>query len=299
MHFKKADIITFITSLCLLVALCLVFNKLSRGAFFVRDRERAHTQAFVSEEFAIKEEKKNEASKAIESHVATTSVKVPVFVYHSVRPYIQGESKSQDAYDITPELFEEQLTYLEDNGYTTVSMDELSYLMSKGVKETDTKKRVVLSFDDGWENQYTYAYPLLKKHRMTATFYIYTHPVGYRNFLTWPQIREMRQGGMEIGSHTLTHPLFKKINEEDIRKEISESKTKIEKELGVPVRHFASPFGYSNAHIEDIIEEAGYDTGRTIYRGIVQKDPYALRGNLMTDSLNDFIKVLEGKDPYK
>ena len=86
---------------------------------------------------------------------------------------------------------------------------------------------------------------------------------------------------------------------EDIKREIRESKIQIEKEIGSPVKHFASPFGYSNAHIEDVIESSGYDTGRTIYRGSVQKDPYALRGYLVTDSMDDFIKVLNGKDPYR
>lgn len=299
MHFKKSDTLTFLISIVVLVLLCLAFNKLSRGSFWVRENSRPHAEGFITEETAIKEEKKVESSKGVEAHIATSTVSVPVFVYHSVRPYVQGESKSQDAYDITPELFDEQLTYLEDNGYTAVTLDELSDLLGKGVKTSDTKKRVVLTFDDGWENQYTYAYPLLKKHHMTAMFYVYTKPIGYKHFLTWPQLKEMKQEGMEVGSHTLTHPFFKKSSEDDLKKEILESRLILEKELNVPIKHFASPFGYSNAHIEDVIKESGYETGRTIYRGSLQRDPYALRGYLVTDSMDDFIKVLNGKDPYR
>ena len=255
---------------------------------------RPEPRVFVPEEVSVKEEMVQQLAK-VENVTATTTVRVPIFVYHSVRPHIVDESALQDAYDITPELFEQQLLYLKNNNYEVITMDKLYEIMQDSKKNNSTKKRVVLTFDDGWENQYKYAFPLLKKYGVPAMFYVYTRPLGYKHFLTWNQLHEMKDAGMEIGSHTLTHPFFKKSDEKSLRFEITESKKVLEKKLGIPINHFAAPFGYSNEHIESIVKEAGYKTGRTIYRGPHQSNPYSLRGDLLTDSMKDFINALEQK----
>ena len=308
MNFKKEDISTVVIIVAILFLLCLFFNKLHRGYYFFtnpiklnkafvseeqQEMKKKIASFFVTEEMSVIEEKK--IQETVVEEVATSSPKIAIFVYHSVRPHILHESKIQDTYDVTPELFEEHLRYLKENGYTVITMDRLESDLLHGIKKTDTTKRVVISFDDGWENQYTYAYPLLKKYKVPAIFYVYTQPLGYKHFLTWQQIKEMKANGMEIGSHTLTHPFFKKINDEKLRFEISESKKRLEKELGSPVNHFASPFGYSNTYIESVVKESGYHTGRTIFRGVHHKDMYSLRGNLLTDSMKDFIEVLDKK----
>ncbi len=248
----------------------------------------------VLEETSVKEERVQQLAK-VENATATTTVRVPIFVYHSVRPHILNESALQDAYDVTPELFEQQLMYLKNNNYEVITMEALYNMMKKGRDVSDTKKKVVLTFDDGWENQYKYAFPILKKYGVSAMFYVYTRPIGYKHFLTWEQLREMKHSGMEIGSHTITHPFFKKSDEKSLRFEIIESKKVLEEKLSIPINHFAAPFGYSNEHIESIIKEAGYETGRTIYRGPHQSNPYSLRGDLLTDSMKDFINALEQK----
>ncbi len=300
MLIPKREHITVATATFLLLFLCLAFNKISYGTFIVHGQMKEQTELlvplYVPEDVAVTEEKKQLEYKKNDTEVYSTStLHVPIFVYHSVRPYIEGESKSQDAYDVTPELFEKQLQYLKDNNYEVITMDTLDALFTKGIATNDTKKRVVLSFDDGWENQYTYAYPLLKKFGVSGMFYVYTRPLGYKHFLTWEQIIEMKNSGMEIGSHTLTHPFFKKVDDTQLTHEISDSKKEIEEKIGSPVLHFASPFGYTNAHIEEFIKKAGYHTGRTIFWGALQSNQFSLRGNLVTDDMNDFIKVLQEK----
>lgn len=222
------------------------------------------------------------------------SIKVPIFIYHSVRPHMSGESKRQDAYDITPELLEEQLAYLHDHGYTALTLNELVRDLALGTTAPVTKP-VILTFDDGWKNQYRYAFPLLKKYHLTATFYIYTKPIGTKkHFLTWDQVGEMDAAGMTIGSHTLTHPYLKGLSETELKKEIGESKKIIETQLKKPVLHFASPFGYSSPEIVRLLQEAGYKTARTTYRGIFHDtdDALTLRGILVTDNFSDFVAVL-------
>ncbi len=219
------------------------------------------------------------------------ALKIPIFIYHSVRPYYAGESKIQNQYDITPELFEQQLKYLHDNGYTTITLDELAMDMKHGALPPATKP-VVLTFDDGWHNQYAYAFPLLKKYGATATFFIYTNSIGKRHFLTWGELKDMDAAGMTIGDHTLSHPYFKTLPLDKVTVEVTESKKIIERELGKPVTHFASPFGYSNPAIIAILKAAGYTTARTTYKGVYQDNPLRLYGILVSDDLNDFVKEL-------
>ncbi len=229
-----------------------------------------------------------------DSGAPASSIKIPIFIYHSVRPHVP-ESALQDKYDITPELLESQLAYMRDNGYTTISLDDLVRDVEAGTT-TPVERPVILTFDDGWENQYVNAFPLLKKYNMTATFYVFTNPISKKeHFLTWDQLREMDQAGMTIASHTLTHPYLNEISSDELKREITESKKIIEAEIGKPVRHFASPFGYTDAEVVQDIALAGYATGRTTYAGEYhsKNDLLETRGYLVDDSLDDFIKVLK------
>lgn len=242
----------------------------------------------------IEVEKSNQ--KKPEEPVTIESIKVPIFIYHSIRPHIPDESYSQDAYDITPELLEKELSYLKNNGYTTVGPSDLESYLKSGTT-SPVENPVILSFDDGWRNQYTYAFPLLKKYGLTAIFYIYTNPIDNNSphFLTWDMVKEMQEAGMLIGSHTLTHPLFREIDVKEAKKEISNSKRILEKELGIKIDAFASPFGLTNGTIEELIKEAGYKTARTTLRGVFHnKDSiYHLSGILVDDSFENFVAELK------
>ena len=224
-----------------------------------------------------------------------SSIKVPIFIYHSVRPYIPGESVMQDRFDITPELFQQQLSYLQSHGYTTITPNMLERDIKMGTT-TPIAKPVMLTFDDGWENQYKYAYPLLKRYHMVATFYVYTKPIDNAklSYLSWDQLHEMQTGGMTIGSHTLTHPLLRRLPLADAERQVTESKKVLEKELQRPVLHFAPPYGYTNPQIETLIKKAGYTTARGTHRGVVHSanDLYNLQGYFVSDSLNEFIYIL-------
>lgn len=222
-------------------------------------------------------------------------VKVPIFIYHSVRPYIPGESVMQDRFDITPELFEQQLSYLQSHGYTTITPNQLARDIKIGTT-TPELKPVLLTFDDGWENQYKYAFPLLKKYHMVATFYVYTKPIdnGKLSYLSWDQLREMQAAGMTIGSHTLTHPLLGHLTPTDAEKQIVESKKVLEGELHRSTLHFAPPYGFTNSQIEALIKKAGYTTARGTHRGVLHSmsDLFNLQGYFVSDSLNEFIYIL-------
>jgi peptidoglycan/xylan/chitin deacetylase (PgdA/CDA1 family) len=227
-----------------------------------------------------------------EKNPTANSVKAPIFIYHSVRPHIKNEAVEQDLYDITPELLESELKYLNEHGFTTILPSDLARYFDGQFNLPE--KPVVLSFDDGWQNQYKNAFPLLKKYHAKAIFYIYTGVIGTNHFMTLDEIKELEAAGMAIGSHTLTHPFFRTTSEMAVRREIFESKKILERELGRPVTDFASPFGYSNESIRAFVKEAGYTTARTTYKGIYHSkaDLLYLTGILTNDSFGDFIAVL-------
>lgn len=222
------------------------------------------------------------------------AIRVPIMIYHSVRPHVQ-ESALQDAYDITPELLEAEVLYLKRHGYTTITFKDLSNAMNGGPALPE--KPVILSFDDGWENQYVYAFPMLKKHGVVGTFYIYTNPISRnKHWMTWSQIIEMDKAGMEIGGHSRTHPyLTKIIDNAALDKEIMQPKAIIESHLGHPITTFAYPFGFYNARVVAAVKRAGYLSARNVFKGVWQDTPhrFEIRGALSTDRMKDFVSYLE------
>lgn len=195
------------------------------------------------------------------------SVALPVIVYHGVRPNYLGETAEIKRYTVEPVTLDNELAYLRDNNYHVVSLVALSKYFDEGVPLPT--KPIVLTFDDGWKNQYTYAFPLLKKYGFTATFFIFTSAVGHKNFMSWDEIREMDTAGMTIGGHTRTHPYLTKITDPQIlEKEISGGKEVIESHIGHKIEVFAYPFGLYNATTTKAVRKAGYRIARTSKPGL-------------------------------
>ncbi len=225
---------------------------------------------------------------------STSVLRVPVMIYHSVRPHV-SESSLQDAYDITPELLAQEIEFLKVNGYTCIRFSDLVAAMDGTT--TLPAKPVILSFDDGWENQYVYAFPILKKYKVPGTFFIYTNPVGRNpHWMTWSQIVEMDRAGMEIGGHSRTHPYLTKIIDNHLLdKEIAEPKAIIEAHIGHPIYAFAYPFGFYNARVVAAVKRAGYVVARNVFNGVWQDAAhrYEVRGALSTDRITDFERYLK------
>ena len=129
---------------------------------------------------------------------------------------------------------------------------------------------MIISFDDDWEGQYTYALPLLKKYGFTATFYIWVVVVGMKHHMTWDEVKELDAAGMQIGCHTLTHPFLQRVRSDDaLRREIVVSKKRIEEHIGKPVTTFAYPFGQYNERVVSFVREAGFTSARSTWPGVV------------------------------
>src|SRR6202140_5348829 len=188
---------------------------------------------------------------------------VPVLMYHSVGP-------GTDPLGVSEAELDAHLGYLQQAGFQAISLGEmLDPLQGHGAMPANP---IVLTFDDGTADAIERALPLLKKHGHRATFFIvagFTAPDGAprhveqskqgpRSYLTWPEVRALRDAGMEIGSHSVSHPRLSSLPKAQVRNEIFESKNMLERGLGQPIEFFAYPFTARRKNTAAQVRAAGY-----------------------------------------
>jgi peptidoglycan/xylan/chitin deacetylase (PgdA/CDA1 family) len=212
--------------------------------------------------------------------------KIPILMYHSISHDASVKFKQ---FTISPVLFSDQMLYLYQNGYNTVNSTECSKMLFQD-STNFPGHFVALTFDDGFADFYTYALPILKKYNFTATLYITTGFIGKtstwlqregvaaRPMLTWEQIGEIHQSGIECGAHTHHHPQLDTLPISIVRNEIVHSKQLLEQYLEQDVLSFAYPFGYSTAAVRRIVRDAGYTSACVVKHAISTErtDPFAL-----------------------
>jgi peptidoglycan/xylan/chitin deacetylase (PgdA/CDA1 family) len=195
---------------------------------------------------------------------------VPVLNYHKV-------DDIDHSLALTPAEFEEQISYLAANGYHAITPDQLIGYLKYGRCLPD--KPVLITFDDGYADNYVNAYPILKKYGFTATIFLITDFIGAdERFLTWEQVREMHKNGFVFGSHTASHQPLTKLRPQDAAAELAGSAREIERRLGARPRYFAYPTGAYNLKVEELVRQAGYRAAFTVRYGQVgiESDPFAL-----------------------
>jgi len=219
------------------------------------------------------------------------AVEVPILVYHHIRQRVSFSSRTERRLTVTPEVFDQQMKYLQENGYHVITFENfVGYL--EGESELPDKP-VIISFDDGWEDQFVNALPKLEEYHYNATFFVITNFVDAPGFLSWPQLRRILASGMRIGSHTRSHPRLDKITDPGMLwDQIYASKQTLESQLGAAVEEFAYPFGSYNAAAASMVRSAGYRAARACCIGRVQSDAYALRAVMAPSDLAKFGKYL-------
>jgi len=188
---------------------------------------------------------------AMESAKQQSEFTLPILAYHRVCP------EQSDATCVQTAEFERQLTWLMRAGYETISFDDLmKWELGIGLLP---KKPVILTFDDGYLDNYTILYPMLRERRMKATVFLTTGFIGTEGYLNWQQVRRMKEGGIEFGAHTRTHPNVTILNSEKQRfEEITGSKQEIEKQIKRPVLAFSYPYGFYDDRSKQVVKASGY-----------------------------------------
>ncbi|MGE5074203.1 MAG: polysaccharide deacetylase family protein [Anaerolineae bacterium] len=192
------------------------------------------------------------------------AVKVPILLYHHI-----AVSPVNSRYYVPPDTFEAELKLLHDWGYSTITTSMLVQAIQKGTSLPP--RPMLITFDDGNEDNYTNAFPIMQKYGFTGVLYIVVQYMNLPNYMTVDQIKEMAAAGWEVGSHSETHRNL--VGDEDVlRYEIVQSRKDLEDRLDLPVLTFAYPFGVENgaaadyAHFADYIAAMGA-TGYTADQG--------------------------------
>ncbi|WNC17574.1 polysaccharide deacetylase family protein [Brevibacillus brevis] len=176
---------------------------------------------------------------------------VPVLEYHSI------QDNQKDPYCVAPAKFEEELRSILRMGYHPITATELLQMWTK--HQAAVPKPILLTFDDGYEDNYTHLYPILKKYHVKATIFLATSFIGRPNFLTWDEIKQMQQSGIvDFESHTVHHPNLLKEKTDEVKAEFEQSRKVLEAHLHKPVRVLAYPFGNHKTYMYPMLKKAGY-----------------------------------------
>jgi len=211
---------------------------------------------------------------------------IPILMYHSIS---NREERTHPYYRTvtTPEVFAQQMRFLHENGYSAVSVDEVVEILQGRRKITG--RPVAITFDDGFQDFYTNAFPVLSRFGFTATMYLATGYIGRspQSFMgvecmTWDQVRELRDASIHFGSHTVTHPQLRSLRNEDVQAELRRSKETIENKLGAPVSSFAYPYAFPEtdrafiAMLRQLLLDSGYRSGASTMIGTAANGQEAL-----------------------
>lgn len=231
---------------------------------------------------------------------------ITVFMYHQIANLPFSNDPLHLA--VPPEKFEQQMRYLHDHNYKSISLKDAVNYWRKG--QAHPPKLFVLTFDDGYQDFYTTVFPILDKYKFKATVFLVANQVGQKTdwqgqrnaqsaqLMTWSEIRELSQYGITFGNHTLTHPRLTKLKPEIAQREISDAKLKIEDNLGIEVDLFCYPFTANNKKIQQLVEESGHvaacagDRGKWSLFNIWRDECRRI------DSLRSFCRKAKGRNQH-
>ncbi len=211
-----------------------------------------------------------------------TRYEVPVLMYHALAPVWH-----EPLNNVQPGHFEQHMAYLKQHGYKVLALSEFVDEIKSG-REHD-RKSVVITFDDGYENNYTAAFPVLKKYGFPVTIFAEVGRIGAPRHFTWEEVKEMSRQGVDIQSHLMTGAYLPGVSREQAVYEMTESRRVLEMNLGRPVHFLAYPIGGFSEDVKQMARQAGYQAAFATNRGYdrTAKDLYELKRIRVKDSDGD------------
>ena len=222
-------------------------------------------------------------------------MKYIALMYHNLSSNSESVSPGDRPYVLKTEVFERQTNYLYQKGVWVTSLEEMLANLYCGTNPSKGMA-VVPTFDDGHISNYTKAFPILLHFGFKGTFFLTVGSIGSEGCISWDQAREMQEAGMEIGSHTLTHPRPIELSDDQLRFELVESKRILDLNLPKPVSSLSSPTGFYNSRMREIAKETGYQCLCIGKVGVNDgdSDPYSLNRVAIKDrtSLEAFYEIV-------
>ena len=230
--------------------------------------------------------------------------KVPIIFFHNIN-LVPRKAKIKGCFT-TPHKFKKQMEFLYKNNFQTVLLEDIVGWI-QGKNELP-EKPVAITFDDGYRDNYLYAFPVLKEYRYKATFFIVPALIGRNNewaiqkgemqkpLMSLDEIRTMKDHGFRFGSHTLTHRVLTGIDPEQARHEVIRSKEKMESLLETACHFIAYPAGFHNEAVQNMVKLAGYKGALTTQPGFVenQSNPYLMNRFEVLRRQSSKLKFLTG-----
>lgn len=187
---------------------------------------------------------------------AATSVKVPVLMYHR----IETNTNVKDTWQISLNEFKQEMKYLKDNGYTTLTNDQFYNIITK--KASMPAKPVLLTFDGATIDFYNNAYPILKQYGFNATEYVVTDQIGTSwgspsdiiRIMNENQLKTVASNKIELENHSTTHGHIANLSTAELTKRVSAATAKLESFTNKPVKYFAYPFGESSNNFVNVLK---------------------------------------------
>lgn len=240
--------------------------------------------------------------RTCDNHTVVTE-RLPILMYHRIAP---TGSDEMSRYRVTPTAFEEQLKYLHDCGFYTVSWEEWRQAMWR--RQPLPGRAIAITFDDGYLDFFEYAYPLLKHYGFSATVFLVSEQIGKSNYwdsvygetvrlMDWQHIHQLQQEGIEFGSHTVSHRQLTALSTTEVVKEGARSRAILERFLEKRIRAFAYPYGDFDPIVQHLIGACGYTIGLSCRSGLSSFNDSLLALPRLeikgSDNLQDFILKLK------
>lgn len=215
-------------------------------------------------------------------------MRVPILMYHWFEGTGVGPTRGA-TFAINPTEFRRQMAWLAASGMSPVSVSQV--LAALRDQASLPPRPYAVTFDDGYEDFYEQALPVLRQHRIPATLYMVSGLVGKWNvwdersgeprrpLMGWARLRELVAAGIDIGSHSLSHPDLRTLGDDELRHECEASRKQLEDGLGRKVTSFAYPFGFFDQRVKDAVRAAGYDGACAVllrFRDMLRSDRFAL-----------------------
>lgn len=194
--------------------------------------------------------------QSVKPYAQTNLHEVPVLCYHQIRNWQTSDSKFERTYIMPPENFREQMKMLADNGYHTITPDELMSYLNNGISLPS--KPVLLMFDDGTASQIENAVPVLNQYHFKAIFFIMTVSLNKSLYMSTQQVKNLSDEGFIVGAHTWDHHSVTGYKNDDWKIQLEKPKYQLEQITGKPVDYFAYPNGLWNEAAVQQLKNYGY-----------------------------------------
>lgn len=200
-------------------------------------------------------------------------LQVPVLLYHHIEPLSIAQNLGHAQLTVDSDYFDQQMAYLAANGYHSISAEELADALIRHV--TLPPKSILITLDDGYEDNYTYAFQILKKYNIVGNFMISTGLIENKGYMTWNQLKEISGNPlMRIYNHTWSHAYLSKESKEKIQFEIATANDQLKNNLDKNINIFTYPYGAFNQTIIEILKTNGFTAAFSTIHGALQCESY-------------------------